>query len=219
LIETILPDTVAVAEAREDMAGVELFPDEEAAVARAVEKRRREFATGRGCAHRAMARLGIAASSVPSGNRGQPLWPPGIVGSITHCDGYRACAVARRSDLAALGVDAEPHAPLPAGLLHDVAGPNESAAIGRLSRSKPEIRWDRLLFSAKEAVFKAWFALTERRLEFEDAVIDFDPEEGRFKARLLVAGPLVGGRRLQKLEGRWEVEDRLILTAVTVSPA
>jgi len=218
MIEAILPDAVAVAESRGDIAGAELFPDEEAAVARAVEKRRREFATGRVCARRALARLGVAASSLPSGGRGQPLWPPGIAGSITHCDGYRGCAVARTADLAAVGIDAEPHAPLPGGLLADVALPHESAAIGRLSQASPGIHWDRLLFSAKEAVFKAWYPLTERELEFEDAAIRFASRAGRFEARLLVPGPLIGGRRLQELAGRWTVAERLILSAVAVSP-
>jgi 4'-phosphopantetheinyl transferase EntD len=217
MIDAILPDTVAVAEAYEDTAAFELFPLEEAAVARAVGKRRREFATGRACARRAMARLGMAACAVPTGDRGQPLWPPGVVGSITHCDGYRACALARSSDLAALGIDAEPHLPLPAGLVADVARAAESAAIGLLSASMPEIHWDRLLFSAKEAVFKAWYPLAERRLGFEDAEIDFDPAAARFQARLLLPGPLVGGRRLQELDGRWAVKDRLMLTAISVS--
>jgi 4'-phosphopantetheinyl transferase EntD len=149
MIEAILPPQVSVAEAREDDAAAPLFPEEEEIVARAVERRRREFATGRSCARRALAGLGVE----------EPKWPAGIVGSITHCEGYRAAAAARGSDLIALGIDAEPHAPLPPGLLGDVAAPAEAAALAELSRGRPEAHWDRLLFSAKESAFKAWYPL------------------------------------------------------------
>ena len=126
MIEAILPAAVAVAEARDDEAPVELFPAEEAIVARAVAKRRRrEFATGRGCAHRALAALGASAGPIAAGERGEPLWPGGVVGTITHCDGYRGCAVARAAELATIGIDAEPHEPLPDGLLADLARPEE----------------------------------------------------------------------------------------------
>lgn len=61
-----------------------------------------EFVTGRACARRALARLGVEPVPVPSGDRGEPFWPDGIVGSITHCDEYRACAAARRRMAAAI---------------------------------------------------------------------------------------------------------------------
>jgi 4'-phosphopantetheinyl transferase EntD len=217
VIEAILPAAVVVAEAREDGSEAGLFPAEEALVARAVEKRRREFASGRACAHRALARLGFEPGPVLAGERGEPLWPEGALGSITHCRGYRGCAVARSADLAALGIDAEPHAPLPAGLIADVARPEELPALAELSRAEPAVHWDRLLFSAKEAVYKAWYPLAERWLGFEDAVLTIDPARRRFAARLLVPGPAVAGTRLSGFDGRWLLEDGLVLTAVALS--
>jgi 4'-phosphopantetheinyl transferase EntD len=217
VIEAILPAAVAVAEAREEEAETRLFPEEEALVARAVEKRRREFASGRACAHRALARLGFAPGPVPAGERGEPLWPAGAVGSIAHCDGYRGCAVARAADLATIGIDAEPHAPLPAGLIADVARPEELSALAELARAEPGVHWDRLLFSAKEAVYKAWFPLAERWLGFEDAALTIEPQRRRFSARLLVPGPVLAGAELSGFDGRWLVEDGLVLTAIAVS--
>ncbi|TPQ20638.1 4'-phosphopantetheinyl transferase superfamily protein [Streptomyces sporangiiformans] len=79
---------------------------------------------------------------------------------MTHCAGYRAEAAAHRSDLRTLGIDAEPHAPLPDGVLEFIALPEESSHVARLARHSPEVHWDRLLFCAKEAVCKAWFPAT-----------------------------------------------------------
>jgi 4'-phosphopantetheinyl transferase EntD len=217
VIEAILPGAVAVAEARDDDGPTDLFPEEEAMMARAVEKRRREFATARACAHRALARLGVAPAPLAAGERGEPVWPPGIAGSITHCRGYRGCAVARTEGVAAIGIDAEPHAPLPAGLIGDVAGPEEAARLGELARGEPAVHWDRLLFSAKEAVYKAWYPLAGRWLGFEDAVLDFDPAGRTFSARLLVPGPLVAGAEITGFRGRWLVADGLVLAAIAVN--
>ncbi|HYJ21105.1 MAG TPA: 4'-phosphopantetheinyl transferase superfamily protein [Solirubrobacterales bacterium] len=215
MIEAILPAAVAVAEADAEERPVALFPEEEAAIARAVPKRRLEFAVGRDCAHRALGALGEAPGPVPTGERGEPVWPAGVVGSITHCDGYRGCAVARTTDLAALGIDAEPHAPLPAGLIDDIARPEERGPLAALAAADPSIHWDRLLFSAKESVYKAWFPLARRWLGFEDVVATIDPG-GTFAARLLVPGPVVAGTALAGFEGRWLVTDGLVATAIAI---
>lgn len=174
MIEEILPAGVAVVDTVHDADSVPLFPEEECAVARAVDKRRREFTTGRACARSALAKLGVPAGPIPSGERGEPCWPPGVVGSITHCVGYRACAVAHGSEFLALGIDAEPHAPLPDGLLGDIALPEEAVWLDRLQENVPGVHWDRLLFSAKESVYKAWFPLARRWLGFEDALLNID---------------------------------------------
>jgi len=216
MLERLLPQSVEVVETRSDDLDAHLFPEEEEVIARAVEKRRREFSTGRACARAALDRLGIEAQAISTGSRGEPQWPGGIVGSITHCDGYRACAVARQADLATLGVDAEVDAPLPDGLLDDIALPAERPALEALRREEP-LNWDRLLFSIKESVYKAWFPLAKRWLGFEDAVVTIDREERTFSARLLVSGPSVGGRELNGFEGRWLAAEGLLLTAIELA--
>jgi 4'-phosphopantetheinyl transferase EntD len=214
MLAEILPPDAAVAEVRGDVADAILFPAEKEAVARAVEKRRREFRTGRACARAALAQLGVEAQAIPSGPRGAPQWPAGVVGSITHCDGYRACALARSNDLISIGVDAELDAPLPDGVIGDIALPGERRALDALAAQEPGVNWDRLLFSAKEAVYKAWFPLAERWLGFEDALVEIDRERGSFSARLLVAGPRVEDRELRGFSGRWLARDGLLLAAI-----
>ena len=76
--------------------------------------------------------------------------------------------------------------------------------------------WDRLLFCAKEAVYKAWFPLTGRWLGFEQAEITVEPEAGTFRADLLVPGAAVDGRALDRFTGRWLARDGLLLAAVVV---
>jgi 4'-phosphopantetheinyl transferase EntD len=217
VLEEILPPSAAVVEARGEISDASLFPEEEQVVARAVEKRRREFVTGRACARTALAKLGIEPQAIPSGPRGAPQWPAGIAGSITHCEGYRACALARQADLTTIGVDAELNAPLPDGLLGDIALPEERRALAVLAREEPGVSWDRLLFSAKEAVYKAWFPLAERWLGFEDAHLEIDRERRSFTAQLLVPGPRLDGRELGGFSGRWLVRDGLVLAAIALA--
>jgi 4'-phosphopantetheinyl transferase EntD len=217
VIEEILPAGVASAEAFGDQPDVVLFPEEEASLSRAVSKRRQEFTTARGCARQAMAALGLPPAAVPRGERGAPRWPAGIVGSITHCAGYRAAAVAHTRDVLTIGLDAEPDDTLPAGVLPRVSLPDERARLRALTAAAPGTSWDKLLFCAKEATYKAWFPLAGRWLGFEDADITINAA-GTFQVRLLVEGPVVGGVRLTGFAGRWLARDGLLLTAITASP-
>lgn len=219
MLERILPPEVAVSCAAEEIEA-ELYEVESSLVANAVEGRRREFATGRACARNALAKLGIMPAPIPAGERGEPLWPDGIVGSITHCEVFRAAAVAHASQVMGVGIDAEPNAPLPAGLLGDIALPQEQAWIRALAGEVPGTCWDRLLFTIKEAVYKVWFPIAHRWLGFEDALVEIDRERGSFSVRLLVPGPMLGGTRLTGFEGRWLAQDGILLAAIAlVSPA
>jgi 4'-phosphopantetheinyl transferase EntD len=220
VIGGLLPPGVKAVEAFGDVPGEPVHPAEEDLVARAVESRRREFVTTRRCAREALARLGASAGPIRSGMGREPLWPPGVTGSMTHCAGYRAAAVARTGTVAALGIDAEPHDPLPEGVVRSVTVPGETEMLAALAMAHPGIHWDRLLFSAKESVYKAWFPLTRRWLGFEDARLSLDPEARTFTARLSVDGSRIdNGPALAEMKGRYLVESCLVLTAVIVPPA
>ncbi|OAH13472.1 4'-phosphopantetheinyl transferase family protein [Streptomyces jeddahensis] len=217
MIGELLPQAVRCSATRTDHAAPgALFPQEESLLKKAVSKRRNEFRTVRVCARLAMADLGLPPVPVLRGPRGEPQWPAGVVGSMTHCEGYRAAAVARTDDIRTLGIDAEPHGPLPEGVLDVIALPSEQA---RLARDLPDgaIHWDRLLFSAKESVFKAWYPVTGVDLGFHEADLTFRQADGAttrgvFTARLLRPVPAAP----QEFCGQWLVRDGLALTAVVI---
>ncbi|MPQ96880.1 4'-phosphopantetheinyl transferase superfamily protein [Modestobacter sp. I12A-02628] len=214
MLEELLPPAVLVVEAFQDGNASPLFPEEEAVVARAVERRRLEFTTVRSCARQALARLGAPAGAILPGEKGAPIWPPGVVGSMTHCAGYRGSAVARAAEVVTVGIDAEENAPLPRGVLPLVSLPEERAQLERLALSRPDVCWDRLLFSMKESVYKAWFPLTGRWLGFEEATVSAEATTNTFSARLLVPGPMIDGREVTGFQGRWLARDGLVLTAI-----
>ncbi|MGW9438788.1 4'-phosphopantetheinyl transferase family protein [Streptomyces sp. NPDC055607] len=240
LLGALLPEGAYGAEETGDPEPAGLFPEEAALVARATPGRRREFTTARLCAHRALAALGVPRAPLLRGRRGAPAWPAGTVGGLTHCAGFRGAAVAPAARFLALGIDAEPHAPLPPGVRGAVAFGPEPAHLRELAARRPDIAWDRLLFSAKESVYKAWSGYGGAWLGFEDVEVAWEaapdpvppPEArtddpaatGRFRARLLVPPPEPaspgtppGPCRLPSLlRGRWLVRDGLLLTSVAV---
>ena len=138
-------------------------------------------------------RLGLPAPAVPVGEKRAPVWPDGVVGAITHCAGFRAAAVAWR--------DAGPHGRPRRRAPHGPARRRARGGVGRRGAracstaspaSSPTCAWDKILFSAKESVYKAWFPLTGRWLGFEDA--ELAPAAGRHLPRR-AARARSGGRR------------------------
>lgn len=195
-----------------------LLPAEEAAVASAGEKRRREFAQVRDCARRALAQLGAGQVPILPGQGGCPTWPAGIVGSMTHCDGYRAAAVGRAAEILSIGIDAEQHLPLDGDVVTTILTPAERGHLATLRQRYPDIHWETLLFSIKESVYKAWFPLTGAWLGFEEATVRIDATRRSFLAELAVPIPVPYGHPIVSLAGRWLVRSRHVLTAIIVRP-
>jgi 4'-phosphopantetheinyl transferase EntD len=82
------------------------------------------------------------------------------------------------------------------------------------------LHWDRILFCAKEATYKAWFPVTHRWLGFEDAHITFTVDDGGttggFASEVLIDPAALSGPPLNTLRGRWSVRDGLALTAIVL---
>jgi 4'-phosphopantetheinyl transferase EntD len=216
MIEQLLPPTVAVVEAFGDGSGEAPFPGEEDLIMHAVEARRDEFVTARHCARQALAKLGHSSAPIRRGPKGEPLWPAGVVGSITHTVGFRAAAVASQSVIASVGIDTEQNGPLPDGIDELVTVQGEPEMLAALTHAFPMTHWGRVLFSAKESLYKAWYPLTGRWLGFDDARLTIDPA-GTFAARLLIDGARFDGKPpLTELCGRFLIAHGLVATAVTV---
>lgn len=216
MMEALLPSGVVAVEAFGDLPELFNFDTEKRLVAGAVEKRRREFMTARRCAHEALGRIGIPPAPIGSGADHAPIWPAGLVGSITHCDGYRAAAVARRSEIASIGIDAEVNRPLPAGVGDLVLRRGEHPPPDSAPPSHPRLHGDRLVFSCKEAVYKAWYPLTGHWLDFAELEVVVDPLHQEFSARVHVDDPR-GTPPAGFFLGRYTGNAQLIVTAVTVS--
>ena len=212
--EDLFPQGVILVTARDLAEDPELFPEEIQAIARATSARRREFALGRHCAREALALLGGPRVAIPVGRFRDPTWPLGYVGSISHCQGFCAAAVARtqpdRSSRAirGLGLDSEPAASLPEELTGMVCTEEECAWMA--SRQGDGVPWDRLFFCAKESAYKCLFPATHKFLEFRDVGVRFDPGHGSFDAR----PPSLYGSPSHLL-GRYAIRDGILLTATT----
>lgn len=217
MLPTILPSGVVACEARGDDGAAALFAAEHAALGRVAEGRRREFATTRACAHRALERLGRPAAAILRGADREPLWPPGVVGSLTHCSGYRAAAVACDQAFWAIGIDAELHRPIEPRIVARISDAEERRWMRRLGPGGTF--WEVVLFSAKESIYKAWYPLTHRWLDFTDVSLRIDPERATLSARLRVEPPIVDGRPLDRFEGRFAAGAERVVTFVGVPRA
>jgi 4'-phosphopantetheinyl transferase EntD len=198
---------------------------EEPAVARAVESRRREFAVGRACARAALAALGQAAVAIPADAQRAPLWPEGVVGTLSHDPQWCVAAVARRADCGGLGLDVEGLARFKPGMARLVATAAEHTrwlqpvvpgALASAEQEPPALKLARL-FSAKEAMFKALHPTLRAWIGFDDAELLSLPDGGTgpFSARLLRAfGPLPAG---QTVQGHSVVAAGRVLSVVVLS--
>ncbi|MFC0507899.1 4'-phosphopantetheinyl transferase family protein [Micromonospora costi] len=215
----LLPPEVSVAVAGPDDWTGRLLAEELACLSeRAVEGRRRDFTAGRVCARRAMAALGLPPAAVPSAADRAPVWPAGVVGTITHTRGYCAAAAARRADVRSVGMDAEQHRELNPGVRRLICLPEEDDRIARLPAG---VSWPAVLFSVKETVYKVWHPVVGTWLDFADALVDLDPDAGTFTARVaparVDAAPVPDPPRT--VRGRFVVTDGLVRTAAVLPPA
>lgn len=156
----------------------ELEGPEREAVARAVPKRRREFATGRHLARAAMRELGLPAAPVPRRSDRSPVWPEGCLGSVTHTDQLAAAAVARVGVLDGIGIDLEEADRVTAELHDKLFTPAELARYAQSPRG-----WADLVFSAKESVYKAVNPMVGKYIGFHEVEVDVAFTEQRFAAR------------------------------------
>ena len=214
---SLLPVHVASNEGDiESLCHEELFEQEVSAIGpRAVEKRKLEFAAGRNCARKALQRLGLERCPIPSGPMGEPIWPPNIVGSITHCASYCAAAVAFASDVRGIGIDVETHAPLPAGVADIVCVDSEQDWIS-IAPAADSVAWGTVIFSAKESLFKAWYPLLGRWLDFSDARLAIDAKSRSFIATLHCSTLDEAQIDANPVAGYFEVAHGLVFTAVVL---
>lgn len=170
------------------------------ALRRATPKRQREFLAGRRCAAAALRHLGAGSTQVAVAADRAPIWPEGVVGSITHAGGFAAAAVAWAVDIAGLGIDSEEI--IDPATACDIAAicMVDEARLFRPADGRSFCEFCTFVFSAKEAVFKCLFPITRRFLEFGDVGITSLDWEGEDFAWTAVSGES-GVGRLSRADG------------------
>ena len=155
LISRILAPGIFGAEMEDVGQPVLLPPEEEILVAKAADKRKRDFALGRACARAALEQSGHRGIVIGKAEDGAPCWPGGVVGSITHAQGYAAALVGEASQFSGIGVDAERLNGVTEELwprLFDAADRRYLSSLDGVARDLAAT----LFFSAKESCYKAW---------------------------------------------------------------
>lgn len=159
-----------------------LTPPERELIARAVDSRRHEFATGRQLARGLLREFGIADFDLLRDADRVPSWPPAFVGSISHTKDLCAVAVAQAAHYRGIGIDLEPDEPVGEGLEDRICTPIERARFEGASRDERG-RSCRTIFSIKEAVYKAFFPELREFWGFQDVEVEVDLAAGRFLAK------------------------------------
>ena len=160
---------------REDVPTDSLFAEEQQSLLRAVPKRSAEFAAGRACARAGLTQLGFAPVALPAAADRSPIWPAGATGSITHTHGFCAAVVARRAQIRALGVDAEPLDSVKPHLWRRICT-SEELAILQTQDATAAVRAATIIFSAKEAFYKCQHTLSAEWLGFSDIDVELQAD-------------------------------------------
>lgn len=208
--EGLFPEFVAVANIVADAPYRKLDIFESQALGPVCEKRLRDFSRGRDCAHKALSAIRIDYAPLTISTSGAPAWPPDVVGSISHCEAYAFAAVARTSQCAALGIDVERHRALSHRAVELFATHRELEWVRRDVDRR--LFWDAILFSVKEAVFKAASTLWGVRLAFKSIEVIFHPTASTFKGHIFE----IEGRPV--FDGRYAIANGLIGTAIAIRP-
>lgn len=206
-------DVVCVV-ASDEMYDGTLIGTEADVVGRMVEKRRREFTAGRVAARTALQGLGLAESPVPVGSSREPIWPAGVVGTISHCQELCVAAVATRESSSGLGLDLEPATPLEPDLFRVIGSDDELAALDFLQSGADRVL-AKALFCIKESIYKAWYPVTGEPLGFLDVTVALDTERKSWRA--MIDRPNASGFPTD-VRGWYRTQDDFLLAGLRLPP-
>jgi 4'-phosphopantetheinyl transferase EntD len=194
-----------------------LLPEEAAFVQQAVLGRQQEFAAGRVCARFLLGEFGVLDFAVKMADDRQPLWPAGLIGSITHTSGFCAAVAAEKTRLAAVGLDCETAGRVSEELWKQICTPAEAGWLRSLPSAEQPLAAT-LIFSAKEAFYKCQYPLTREWLYFHDVRVDvpaWDPARGEFEVHACRRIRL-DAHTAQPLRGRYRCYEELIVAGMAL---
>jgi len=216
LLATLFPPTVVVEAAGPDDADESQLTREESAwLPPMAPIRRREFTLGRNAARHALRRLGIPAATIGRHPEDRdPVWPAGVVGSISHSHGVAAAACAPADRVLGIGLDLERAGPLGDDLVAEICRPDELAHLRELAPHP--VDWPKQLFTIKEAAYKAWFPRTRTPLEFHAMRVSLDPVTRCFSASVQHAATARLGEAPWVLEGRFGWNEEVLVAGAVL---
>ncbi len=179
----LFSDRVAMAAADPRAPMPPLMGDEVLAIEHVTSARAREFGAGRDAARAAMELLGYAPRPVLQGEDRAPVWPAGLTGSITHTDRSCLAVVTDAPEILALGVDLELTTPLNPALWPEICTADEMTWLSSLGPSQRG-HFAKLIFSAKESVYKAQFQISRTLIDFHAISLSIDLQNRAFAAKL-----------------------------------
>ena len=209
LLKNLLPPGIRTATSTIANHVEDLLPPERPFIATAVGSRQQEFATGRVLARQLLADLGHPDFPLLRDEDRVPRWPEGIVGSISHTGSICVAAVGRESQYSGVGLDIEPDEPVESDIGRVVCREGEHDWVAEATGDERGRR-TRIIFSVKEAVYKAFYPRTREFWSFQDVLVSIDLEEGRYRAQL----PESAG--IAEVEGRVQRRDGWIVAALAV---
>lgn len=179
-------------------------------VARAIDSRQREFSTGRVLARTLMKQLGAEVPELLRDSDRVPRWPDLVVGSISHCASLCVAAVGESAHFRGIGLDVEPDEPVRPGVERVVCRDSERAWLNATCGSGAErARRIKIIFSVKEAVYKAFYPELRTYWSFQDVELELNLEEECFRARL------PDGPEVREIDGRIFRRNGWILSGVS----
>ena len=209
LLEGLFPVGVRIAAERISDRVADLLPAERPGIATAVASRQHEFATGRVLARRLLAELGRPDFALVRDQDRVPRWPDGFVGSISHSGSLCVASVGLASEFAGIGLDLEPDEPVDSDIERVVCRDAEHDWVAAAT-GDDRGRRRRIVFSVKEAVYKAFYPRTREFWSFQDVTVSIDLEAGRYRAELPESAGVASAAGRIHREGGW------ILSALAV---
>jgi 4'-phosphopantetheinyl transferase EntD len=199
----------------------DLLLEEEFSLGNVVPARRREFRAGRIYARQALQGLGAGGSVIPIGDNRAPVWPTGVVGSISHTISHTrslcVVAVGSSTEFLGLGIDIEEDSPLSCELAQLVSDAAETKGREGIER-RLGCDLPKLLFVIKEAFYKMYFPLAGRFLAFHDVRVELDVEKHVAKA-VIVPSKRAAAIDSRCFEGRFGSSNGTLFSCFDLSPS
>ena len=214
LVQQLFPDKIICLEADPELMKGELLPEESKIVEGAINWRVREFRAGRILVREALLQKGIHGFPLINDDNRVPVWPKGIIGSITHTKNYCAVAIGSSKEFKGIGVDAEIISRVKPELWDKICTPIELNALNQCDNETAKIN-SALIFSAKESFYKCQYALTKTFIGFHDVEIAINLNDEIFTVTLKKDV----GRYLrigQQFAGNFLIRDNLLVTGLLI---